>query len=54
MRVYGKDNVPIVFLLHVVNGYVDELEIFNADSSPLSKEDIQIVNAEIVIDKILL
>lgn len=53
MRVFGKDKVPIVFLLHVVNGYVDELEIFNADSSPLSK-DIQIENAEVIIDKILL
>lgn len=53
MRVFGKDKVPIVFLLHVVDGYVDELEIFNADSSPLSK-DIQIENAEIVIDKTLI
>ena len=27
---------PIVFFLHVLNGYVHELEIFNADSSKIN------------------
>lgn len=33
MRVYKKGKPPTQFLLHIVNGYLNELEIFNADSS---------------------
>ncbi|MFD3257500.1 hypothetical protein ACE3MQ_02685 [Paenibacillus lentus] len=34
----GSDSAPILFLLHVVNGYIDELEIFKLDSSPIDEE----------------
>lgn len=48
MRVKGKNDIPIVFLLHVVDGFVDELEIFNADSSPIDG-DIRIEMKEVIV-----
>lgn len=53
MRVSGKDDIPIVFLLHVIDGVVDELEIFNADSSPISG-NIYIEKKEVIVDENLL
>jgi hypothetical protein len=53
MRVTGKYDVPIVFLLHVIDGFVDELEIFNADSSPISG-NIHVEKKEIIVDEFLL
>lgn len=50
MRVHSNNQVPTVFLLHVINGYIDELEIFKADSSEMNK-DIVIENEEIIIDE---
>jgi len=38
MRVYKKSKPPIQFLLHVINGYINELEIFYADSSCIEDE----------------
>ena len=38
MRVYQNNKPPIQFLLHVINGYVDELEVFYADSSYIDNE----------------
>ncbi len=52
MRVTGKNEIPIVFLLHVIDGFVDELEIFNADSSPISNY-IQIQKKDVIVDEIL-
>lgn len=52
MRVVGKNNVPAVFIIHIIDGFVDELEIFNADSSSVSK-DIKIKDQEIIIDKLI-
>lgn len=52
MRVIGGNGIPIVFLLHVIDGFVDELEIFNADLSPIS-DDIQVDKKEIIVDEIL-
>ena len=43
MIVTPENEVPIVFYLHVVDGYINELEVFKADSSP--------INQEIAIDK---
>lgn len=43
MHVYRKGSCPLQFLLHVVNGYVSELEIFYADSSE--------INADLELDK---
>jgi len=36
---------PVVFLLHIIDGIVDELEIFTADSSLIERE-ISIINVE--------
>lgn len=52
MRVIGKNDIPIVFLLHVIDGFVDEIEIFNADSSSISG-DIQIDKKEVIVDEML-
>ena len=34
-EVEDLDGMKIVILLHVIDGYVDELEVFRADSGPL-------------------
>lgn len=49
MHVFQKESAPIVFLLHVIGGVVNELEIFPADSSRLDLEsiDVQCVEYEI-------
>lgn len=48
MRVHRTGQVPIQFLLHIVQGYVSELEIFNADSSKIDM-DINLENAKVEI-----
>jgi hypothetical protein len=42
MRVSEKEQVPIQFLLHVVEGYVAELEVFKSDSSKINADLILI------------
>lgn len=37
LEAYDKDGVPIAALLHVIDGKVDELEIYKADGSPILK-----------------
>lgn len=44
-----KDGVPIIYLLHVINGYINELEIFRADSFPMCDVS-SLNNANIVIN----
>lgn len=48
MRLYKNDNVPIVFLLHVIQGYIYELEVFKADSSIINS-NITFENSQIEI-----
>lgn len=57
MRVYQTGKVPIQFLLHIIQGYVSELEVFNADSSKMDShinfEDARveiIINGEIITE----
>ncbi len=38
LHAHRDNKVPIVFLLHVINGFIDELEVFNADSSDMDDE----------------
>jgi len=40
----GSNSAPVLFMLHVVNGYLDELEILKLDSSPIYEEEIDISN----------
>ena len=50
MRAYLKNEVPIQFLLHVAEGVVTELEVFNADSSKIdSKINLDNAQTEIFI-----
>lgn len=49
MRAYQKEKAPLVFLLHVIDGYADEIEIFSADSSIIDEEDIALDDLEYVI-----
>lgn len=50
MRVFRRDFSPIQFLLHIVDGYISELEIFCADSSEIDSnirlERIEVILAE--------
>ena len=45
MRLHEPNQVPVQFLLHIFQGYVSELEIFNADSSKIA-EHINLKNAK--------
>lgn len=51
MRAFQKSAAPIVFLLHVVNGIIDELEIITADSAQIDVDNIQLENVEYVVSQ---
>jgi hypothetical protein len=40
LKVFSEDKVPIIASLHVVNGYISELEIVRADSKEINEEII--------------
>lgn len=40
MRAYSEKKAPVIFLLHIINGTIDELEIFTADSSKLDVNNV--------------
>ncbi len=50
MICYQRTRAPIVFLLHVLEGKVNELEIITADSSFLDSEKIEMMDREYVVD----
>lgn len=51
MRVYRQNMAPVLFLLHLQQGFLVELEILNADSSKLDKDlDILSAKKEIIYD----
>lgn len=54
MRVYKDGEAPLLFLLHIINGFVAELEIFYADSSEIS-EDLVITNdrRDVIVNELL-
>ena len=51
MRVFQKGSAPIVFLLHIVNGFIDELEVLTADSSKIDSASIELDKVEYVINE---
>ena len=57
MRAFQTSTAPIVFLLHVVNGVIDELEIITADLTQIDADSIKLekveyeVNQEVVVKK---
>lgn len=51
MRAYQKESAPIVFLLHVIDGVIDELEIISADASEIKINDIKTENVQYEVNK---
>lgn len=51
MRAFQKDSAPVVFLLHIVNGFIDELELITADSSKIDVTTIEMDKVEYVINE---
>lgn len=54
MICYQKTTAPIVFLLHIIEGKLNELEIITADASFLDVEKIELMNREYMIDSKLI
>lgn len=54
MRIFQKTAAPIVFLLHIVNGIVNELEIITADSSEIDISNLQYQKVEYEINEELI
>ena len=51
MTAFQKQSEPIVFLLHVIDGLVDELEIFSANGSEFDKYNIELDKVEFTTNK---
>ena len=51
MRAYQEEGAPIVFLLHIIDGLVNELEIISADSSQIIEDAISLKNVEYEVNK---
>lgn len=51
MRVFQQSSAPIIFLLHIVNGMVDELEILTADSAQIDADKIELKRVEYEINQ---
>lgn len=50
MRAFQDEKAPIVFVLHVIDGCLDELEIFSADGLTINVDTISLDKLEYVID----
>ena len=50
MRAFQKGHAPVVFLLHVVDGLINELEIITADSSEIADNCIELNAVEYEIN----
>lgn len=53
MRAFQENSNPIVFLLHIIDGFVNELEVFTADLSKINGNDISLDNVEYEISSIV-
>jgi hypothetical protein len=42
MTAFQKNSAPIIFLLHIIDGFINELEIFPADSSIIDIDNIDL------------
>jgi hypothetical protein len=43
-----EDGVPIMVLVHVVDGLLDELEIYRVDGKPIRREDLGVLQSVVV------
>lgn len=46
MRAFQQSSAPIIFLLHIVNGIINELEILTADSAQIDTDKIELERVE--------
>ena len=57
MRAFQQASAPIIFLLHIVGGVINELEIIAADSTQIKADNIELtrveyeVNPEVIIER---
>ena len=51
MRAFQQSSAPIIFLLHIVNGMIDELEILTADSAQIDADQIELERVEYEINQ---
>jgi hypothetical protein len=51
MRAFQINSAPIIFLLHIISGFIDELEIISADASIIDIGNISLEKVEFEIDK---
>ena len=51
MRAFQQSSAPILFLLHIVDGMIDELEILTADSTQIDTDHIELERVEYEIDQ---
>lgn len=51
MTAYQKNSAPIIFYLHVIDGFINELEVFSADSAVFGMDSVNLENIEFKIDK---
>ena len=51
MRAFQKSSAPVVFLLHIINGIIDEVEIITADASLIDADNIGLERIEYEINK---
>lgn len=51
MRAYQEGSAPIIFLLHIIDGIIYELEIITADSSKINVNSIDLEKVEYEVNK---
>ena len=53
MVAWQENGVPIVFLLHVINGFIDELEVVMMDASKINVHDVDLSKVEYDVNKLV-
>jgi len=51
MRVFQEQKAPIVFMIHIIDGYTNELEIITADSSQVNLYGLRYQKVEYEINR---
>jgi hypothetical protein len=54
MRAFQEGSAPVIFLLHIIDGLVNELEIFSADLSQIIEDNISLKTVEYEISEEIL
>lgn len=51
MRAFQQASAPIVFLLHIAGGVINELEIITADSTQIEADNIELTKVEYEVNQ---